>query len=676
MNSLQQHQAGKDHRLDIQGLRAIAVLVVLVFHIWPEWLPGGYVGVDVFFVISGYLITGLLAREVERTERVDLWAFYGRRVRRLMPAAALVVTFVAVSALAMPVVQWPSLAKDVLASTLYVQNWWLVEQSVDYLSQDHTASALQHYWSLSVEEQYYLFWPVILLIGLRLKRGLINPAGLFGPLVVTIALLSFIYGLVVINSQPEIAYFSTLSRVWELALGGALALYGAKLVGPASLKWLAGVLGIIGIIVAAVFYTDAMAFPGALALLPTLGAALVLWAGEGRSFERKEPFIARLLSLKPLVLLGGVSYALYLWHWPLIVVFKTVLGTSPDIFEGVVIIVVAIILSVLTKQFVEDRFRFTSKPGFAAVGVLSSCVALAMICSAGLSFFYHQKVANALEGAKSPSVLKSLAAKPYNPDKPTVPDGLAARKDNPDLYRYKCHVGMDSAKPKACEFGDKSAPKLLILVGDSHAGQWLPALQMLAKLDAGWRIVSHTKSDCPFVNVLLSNPRKGGAYTPCMEWNQTVAGIILAAKPDLIVTSASNQYRVFADDNDNLSKIERAYQSTWTPLLNAGIPILVVSDTPRMTKDIPECMTSPFGSVEACSVSRETVDFNDPISNAATQTKGVRLIDFTDAICDQGRCAPVKGQLLIWRDSHHLTATFTRFLAPKFLDVLPELAEE
>ena len=328
--------------LDIQGLRAIAVSMVVIYHLRPSLLPGGFAGVDVFFVISGYLITGHLWRGYRKTGSVSLLDFWGRRARRLVPAAALVllVTWL-VARVAEPVTELPDIAVQIRASALYFQNWQLASEAVNYLQSEGPATPVQHFWSLSVEEQFYLVWPLLFgaaaLVAIVVARarggrgGHHRPrrqpspaaarrAGLVTVAVLTTALVgcSLAYSVYDTRTNPAAAYFVTTTRMWELGVGGLLAMvpdtYGRRIGRQGWLGW----AGLAAVMVAAFTLSGTSPFPGWIALLPVLGAAAMIAGGSADG--RLGP--APLTSARPLVFLGGISYSLYLWHWPIISLYS------------------------------------------------------------------------------------------------------------------------------------------------------------------------------------------------------------------------------------------------------------------------------------------------------------------------------------------------------------------
>lgn len=655
-------------RLEIQGLRALAVVAVLIFHIWPSSLSGGYIGVDVFFVISGYLITALLLRELQSTGTISLTNFYARRIRRLLPAATLVIVVVAMLTPVMPSITWESVSVDIVASIFYVQNWWLASQAVDYLAEGNAPGMLQHYWSLSVEEQYYIIWPLLIVIVSTLLfkcKRFINAS--IAGLIVLIAILSFGYSIYLSHARPELAYFSTFTRIWELAIGGILAVFALKLNSiPNAVKASLTFSGLLLILIACLTFDTSTVFPGYSALLPTIGAAMVIIGGKTDYKLSGYHF----LSLKPMQYIGNISYSLYLWHWPIIVLVHQ-FYSEISLLTGLAIIVVAIVLSHLTKVFVEDKYRYAGQKGSKAVFPLGITFGSFALCIVAASMIW---LSSDIDPSKPESLsiqdLKILLEQQYNPDKPTVPSLENARKDNPDVYKFKCHVDQISAEPLSCEFGDKGAPYTVALVGDSHAAHWLPSLQQLLNDKKDWRIITFTKSACTFNGQPVSKGENN--YPSCTVWNKNVMSQLKQISPDIVVTSQSSGHRALGAENNKHSHrlLADGLLSHWSELDQLGINVVVIRDTPWMKVDVPKCLSSVGTSIASCSTAVEDSVRNDSILVAMESKPNVTFLDFNEKLCGDDICSPVHGQVLIWRDRHHLTVTYARTLADGFEPIL------
>lgn len=930
--------AGRGFRLEIQALRAIAVVAVLVFHIWPDVLPGGYVGVDVFFVISGFLITGILFKQFQATGSIRVREFYVRRIRRLLPAATVTLVSVALFLPFLPRTQWEENVAGIIASALYVQNWWLANQAVDYLAAEAAPSAIMHFWSLSVEEQYYIAWPLVLLVAgslpLAWRR---RPGEIFSALVLFVVVASFAYCVWLTDRNPSLAYFSTFTRAWELGVGGALAVTGRWRSLPPVARDVAAWVGLGMIVAALVSFDGTTAFPGTAAALPVLGTALVIVGGESARWYSAYAILRR----APFQYFGDISYSLYLWHWPVIIFFGAITGRAPTWLDGLALAAISVALAHQSKALIEDPFRGGgggAREGRRAAGIAAACIMLSLfaawsatrpwgtpvdrvpaspveaanthpgalalthgaqamagsvipsepiedrpriysdrcmsrgsssdvkICEYGMpeattevmvvgdtyaaqwqpaleevakannwrlrmvvktgcllgsgiprdadnsrfvacelwregvSELLHSDPPETLIVAQMPSVrlmasddrgdqsqrvarsladfldslperiknrilirgtprigaacsaAEDVAATCSRPRDVAVPQGqpaeivasarhdavmldltdgicgpldceavvggvavyrganhltatyarslapfmakeltrlgvlgavreptvlseqhhqvdslerlaVAAKKDNPDYYRDGCHVGLASSEPIACVYGVADSPTKVVLAGDSHAGHWLPALQELARKN-GWALYSYTKSACPFSDAPVRSNSK--EYIACQEWNRAALSEIISLRPDVLVTSQSRGQRAFGaeSDADSLRILAAGLMSRWRVLRQANIEVVAIADTPWMSVDVPDCLSSSLGSQGKCGTDyADATKLPDAIELAATMDPNATVIRVNDYLCDEF-CEPVIGGEVVWRDRHHLTATYSRRLAP------------
>ncbi|NMM35207.1 MAG: acyltransferase, partial [Phycicoccus sp.] len=350
-------QAKRSFLPEIQVLRAVAVMLVVLYHYWPDRLTGGYIGVDAFFVISGYLITSHLIREVERTGSLKLWAFYARRARRLLPASIFVLLFASLGTfLFLPSDLWASTAHEVTASGFYVQNLWLASKAVTYSASNDVASPVLHYWSLSAEEQFYLVWPSLIIISLLVARKWLrgHTTTTIGFTLLLVTLSSFAISVWGTQTHRAAAYFITPTRAWEFGAGALVVLLMRKWAPSLTLSRVLRWLGMIGLLAAAWFFSDATSFPGYAAALPVIATAAVIVAGDtGRADPSDLVF-----RLRPVQWLGDVSYSVYLWHWPLMVFAPYVLRHNLTTPELLALVLLCLVVSGLSKRFVEDAMRF------------------------------------------------------------------------------------------------------------------------------------------------------------------------------------------------------------------------------------------------------------------------------------------------------------------------------
>jgi peptidoglycan/LPS O-acetylase OafA/YrhL len=717
-------------RPDLEGLRAVAVVLVLLFHAHLPGFGGGYIGVDVFFVLSGFLITGLIVRELQRTGTVSLVSFYARRARRLLPAAALaLVATVVASAIFLPPLRVPGVAGDGAAAALYASNMRFAIQATDYLQAELDPSPLLHYWSLGVEEQFYLFWPAFLLLVARVGRGSLR------SLATAIALVgagSLVLSIVLTGISEPWAFYTLPARAWELALGALLALAAVRgLALPRVGGVAAGWLGVGCIVLAGVVFDIGTPFPGTAALLPTMGAALVIASG----LHSQDAGVSPILGLGPFRWLGRISYSLYLWHWPIIVIPAAALQTDLPLPVRVGLALLAVPVAAASQRWVEDPIRHGRFVGLrprrtlAFAGVLTLAVAL---LTTGIGSFGPFAASSAVAGtdasgnpigdpAGDPSltgqlmgVLGSLppgasasqpagstahpapaasptagpSAAPTATSVPATPGGpvpadlqpsLATARDSlPRSYGDGCHLPFADTQPGPCVYGVKNGSKTVILFGDSHAAQWLPALDRLARQN-DWRLVSLTKSACPTAEIAIWNSSLNRTYTECSTWRTNVLARIAAEHPDLVVVSDS-RYALSIDGGpspvaEHQALWDAALEQTLARVAGLSRHTVLIGDTPRAGVDPPVCLSAHLDDVLACATLRAKA--LDPAYLAAelgvTQAAGVPMIDPTGLVCPSEPCPVVVGNILVYRDTHHMTAVYSAALAPYLAAELPSL---
>ena len=665
-------------RPDIEGLRAVAVLAVLVYHAGLP-VPAGFIGVDVFFVISGYLITGLLLTELDKTGRISWLRFIGRRIRRLLPAAVLVLAVVAAwSWWVVPGERHQVIGRDIRAAALYVVNWVLADREVDYLASDLRPSPVQHFWSLSVEEQFYLVWPLLLLVVAVLARRLGRRADRRVVAVVlgTLVLASFVVSLVVSQTDPRASFFLTTTRVWELGVGALLAVWltGRDRPGRAA-PWTAvvGWAGLVAIVLVALHLPTGIAWPSGWALLPTVPAAMVLWAGwQGSSWGP-----ARLLGTRPMVWLGGMSYSVYLWHWPVIVLgqwtVEYLTGQRMPAWATVLVAFASLWPAWVSWRYLEQPLHYGGflrrRPrALLAFGVALSL--LGVLVALPLQALRSPFTTTPPDG--TPPAASALGAGTVVPGRAVAdtadpgwvtPDPLLAGKDRPDADVDRCQVPHGQAAPVACTFGDPGATVTVALVGDSKAMQWLPALQERSG-DAAWRVVTYGKSSCAFAAAPALEG--GAAYPECDAWNGQVVDALLADPPDVVVTSGVAR-GAWVDGASDEAALVDGYARRWRALADAGVPVVVIGDSPASPDDLDVCAAWNPTTLDECTfpAAPAVAESALPVQRAAVAAagEGVTLLDLTERICPGGECPVVIGHVAVHRAGDHVTATYARSLA-------------
>jgi peptidoglycan/LPS O-acetylase OafA/YrhL len=678
-------------RPDLEGLRAIAVVLVLLYHASVPGVTGGYVGVDVFFVLSGFLITGLLVRELDASGTISLAGFYARRVRRLLPAAMLVIlATVIASTVVLSPLRAGEVARDGIAAALYTSNLRFAFQATDYLQSELPPSPLLHLWSLGVEEQFYLFWPALLLLA---TRGVSRVGSLrlrrIGALAAVVAAASFGLSLWLTTANEPWAFFSLPTRAWELAIGAMLAVGAGRLARlPVPAATAAGWLGLAMIAASGLLIDTNTPFPGTAALLPTVGCGLAMLPG----MASQASLPARLLGWAPARFMGRISYSLYLWHWPLLVLPLALAGGSLQLVARVGLMVLAVPIAYASQHWLEDPIRhgrlvgIVPRRNLALAGAVSLAVA---ITSLGFGFVTTQRLAAATGGVTDPAGSSAAAAGddpipnlvvgtpsplqtlPPPPDGP-VPAGLtpsleAARDDQPRTYSDGCHLDQLSTTIPDCAYGDPASSTVVVLFGDSHAAEWFPALARLAT-ERHWRLVSLTKSGCTPAELTIWNANYKRAYDECDRWREAAFARVGAERPDLVIVGSSHPYTAAGTGApaaaDGGQALQTALADTLTRLRPLATTVALIGDTPKFDADPPDCLSQHLDHVLACAEPRaQTVDtaWLRVEAGLAAQS-GATFVDPTDWACPTDPCPAVIGRYLVFRDQHHLATPFVTAL--------------
>ncbi|HSC20778.1 MAG TPA: acyltransferase family protein [Solirubrobacterales bacterium] len=658
-------------RPDIEGLRAVAIGAVLLCHAGLGFAAGGFVGVDVFFVISGFLITRLLLGEVSRTGSVSLPRFYARRVKRLLPLSALLLAVVAaLSLILFSPVRAGEVAGDIVSCATYTANWHFAAQSVDYFAQGTEPSPVQHLWSLAIEEQFYLVWPALLL-GLtwfQRRRGR-SARPVLGVALAAILVVSFALNLRYVESEPAAAYFSTFGRAWELALGALLAVLGdvrLRRLPALAIGW----LGIAAIAFATLSFGPDTPFPGTAALVPTLGAAALILAGA--SWEAQGRWgSAALLSLPPFRYVGRISYSWYLWHWPALIFAVALWGTLSPL-AGVAVIAASWLPTAITHGLVEEPFRRSKRlvafPRRALV-LGAGCTAVAL--GAALLLVNLQPT---LKTAPRSDVTGALALKKgaalQSRADAVRPNPLKAWADRGESFEDGCLVGIAGTNSNRCLYGDPQGDKTLILFGDSHAMQYFPPLQEVAKTNH-LRLIALTKAECTPAEVEVKSMVADREYSQCDAWREEeLERIEMAGRSTVVIMSSDTAYTPYGEEGEQLSgpeaadAMEAGYLATLRRLHRFGLRTVVIGDTPLAPDEIPACVSEHLDDLASCNFPHAPAWEKEFERRAAGRAPGSHLIDLTPEICPQGICRSVIGNALVYRDDNHLTATFARTLSP------------
>lgn len=687
-------------RTDIQALRALAVGLVVLNHLWPHRLQGGYVGVDVFFVISGYLISKHLLGELERTGRLSLGQFYSRRIKRLLPAATLVSVVSLVAAwVFLPFSRWLGVAQETMASVLYVENWMLAAKSVDYSSHNDAASTVQHFWSLSVEEQFYLVWP-LLLIGLFVasnRRGL-HRRSLLPLSIALISVSSVAFCIWFTYTNNSQAYFVTPTRIWEFGAGALVAIAGMKgfraprRARPATQPAVSGVGQWIGyglIVSSALLYNAQTSFPGIAAAVPVIGTLLVIASGPNGPGWSPNQFTGA----KPIQYVGDISYSLYLWHWPLIVLTPAIVTHTLGTVDKTVILAAAIGLAHLTKKFVEDPGRSKLLPDAKPRSVFLAMTATVVVVSAACGgLVLHQGQVQDAEAAKLQSLagLPCYGARSLDPHSdcrerfgPSQVENVGSN-ETPWFNAPECVLAADPIVVQDrklltdCDFAGGGTPSATVwLIGDSHAEQWKTAIYELARLHK-WRLRESLLGGCPFIDVkrvAFMGVRSADPQLQqrCLAWGKKLTDRISLDKPDMIFAAAFGAGETVDDGtgrpmseqyNDGVA--ERLQR--WS---DSGSRVYILRDTPlTLHRSSPDCVVLNKENPIACANARSEALVPDPIADAALRMRNPRIevLDLSDQFCDERTCHAVIGGLPVYYDTDHISRSYMHSLVPVLSD--------
>ena len=598
---------------EIQGLRALAAILVLVFH--AKFLPGGFVGVDIFYVISGFLITGLLLKELNSNGRISLKAFYLRRSKRLLPASFLVLFITAIVAwLLLPPISRGSIGRDLIATTLYVSNYLFAWWQNDYQNLNAVPSPFIHYWSLAVEEQFYLFWPIFIIALAKLKSSRKFLIGFWSVTIITFAL-----GVWLTVLAPIWAFYSLPTRAWELSIGALIALLPRL----QNQKRVVAIIGLVALLVSTFWFSEATAFPGFYALLPVLGTAALL-----SSIGNWPNPIKWLATNRISLWLGKISYPLYLWHWPVLVLPIALLSRDLLVWERIVALLITVLLADLTNRFVEEPLRVKDISPRRLIQFVGLAMALSVLLGLG--------------------IMKTTTSSILVDGKQTT---LASIEARPITYENGCHLNYHQSISPLCEFGKLDSTKTVVLYGDSHAAQWFPALNKLAD-EKGFKLINLTKSACPSIAVTRASV---GAFQMknCEEWRSSAISRIAVMKPDLVILSSFEHYSPIGDPR----KVEEWWvagsKKSYQILQPLSPKLIYLLDTPLPDRNIPDCLATT--RADRCIANDE---------KGLPQVADFQIIKPSIWLCESGCPGTVRGNVA-YRDASHISVATSLELADR-----------
>ncbi|BBZ75807.1 acyltransferase [Mycolicibacterium anyangense] len=682
------------YRHDLDGLRGVAIALVAVFHVWFGRVSGG---VDVFLVLSGFFFGGSLLRTALKPgSSLSPWPEIVRLVRRLLPALVVVLAASAVlTILIQPETRWETFADQSLASLGYYQNWELAATASNYLRAGEAVSPLQHIWSMSVQGQFYVaFLALVFLFAYALRRPLgkrLRPT--FIVLLSALTIASFVFAIFAHQADQTTAYYNSFARAWELLLGALVGALVPHVSWPMWLRTLAAGVGLAVIASCGALIDGVKEFPGPWALVPVGAAVLMILAAANRqsrpSTADRLPAPSRFLATAPLVTLGSMAYSLYLWHWPLLIFWLAYTGDAhAGLLDGAVILAVSGVLAYLTMRFVEEPLRYRRPAESAAPQAktipwrtrlrrptiaLGTSVVLLGVALTATSFTWREHVTVQRASGKELAALstdsypgaRALTEHARVPQLPMRPTVLEAQNDLPKSTSDGCISDFDNVGIINCTYGDTSAPRTIALAGGSHAEHWMTALDILGKMHH-FKIVTYLKMGCPLtteqVPLVMGDNRP---YPKCHTWNDRVMDKLIKDHPDFVFTTSTRPWNIKPGD-----VMPATYIGIWQTLSDNNIPILAMRDTPWMVRNgqpfFPSDCLAKGGDAVSCGIKRSEVlsDRNQTLDFLG-QFPLMHVLDLSDAVCRPDWCRAVEGNVLLYHDSHHLSATYMRTLVPE-----------
>jgi peptidoglycan/LPS O-acetylase OafA/YrhL len=661
-------------RPDVEGLRAVAVVLVVLYHASVPGLTGGYIGVDVFFVISGFVITGLLLRERSRTGRTSILGFYARRCRRILPAATLVLLVaVFASYVVLGVVSGNSTADDGRWATVFLANFHFESVGTNYLLAQRPPSPLQNYWSLAVEEQFYLVYPTLFLLVARIRGWLSLRARLAICLGVVIA-ASYWLSIVQTASHPALAYFSPLTRAWELALGALVAVGTGWLKRlPAAFAALLTWAGLVAVVSSAFAFTAQTAYPGSLVAVPVVGAAMIIAGGAAIPRFGSE----LVLGLAPFRWLGKLSYSLYLWHWPILIIAAEQRGkTSLPLGDNLLLIALAVGISVVNYRFVENPIRHWRLPSgksvVAGVGLVLATVALLSVLESVETVAPHK--VGLVPAANVQVVLDQVAAATRITTVPTsiVKAEYGAAYASGESYEgARCVANFQQTRVPICTLGDRTGRHLMVVYGDSHALMWIPAFIGIANAEH-WRLVVLGKLGCPAVRLTVLEPAgvglPSGPDNECDAWHTWATNWINKHKPNLLVFSQADYYRLPIANVSPTTPFSAAQWKSGLDGLFRGFRVpkmkmVLLGSTPILARPGPVCLAEHPTEVQVCSTpARLAVPRLAQVDQEAARADHVGYIDTTPWFCSL-TCTAIIGDYEVYdATGTHISGVWAKYL--------------
>jgi peptidoglycan/LPS O-acetylase OafA/YrhL len=643
----------KSYLYEVQGLRTLAALMVAFYHIWFQRVSGG---VDVFFVISAFFMA-LSLTKVDNLDWSSVSHYYMNTIRRVLPNTVIVIVFSTVGLLMLsPSVVWRGEIFNAIGSALFVENLVLAFKSKNYLDQGLNSSIFQQMWAISIQMQLYFTIPIIIyIVSVVCVQKRIDFKQTLLKVFILIFIFSLSYSVFRTSINQPFTYYDTLARVWEFSIGILLAMMLSKIRYSNKVSTSIGLFGLVVLVSFAAVFDVSTQFPGYLALVPCLAAcAVVISSSNGSTLP--------IISSKIFIKLGDYSFGFYLWHWPLLTLYRQYFGIDKiSVIAGIVIIFSALFLSILSTKFAEKPFRDSislKASVIKTIWAVFGLVCITLISISMLVFSWNSSSNKAFKELASFMKSNSLTTR----SDLIYPSPVIARRDLPSAYSDGCHQNLRDDNVISCSYGDKASSKFIILAGGSHSTQWLPALKKLG-FENGFKVINMTKSGCVLTSSYPGQAASTTSISSCMRWNSNVINEIIKLQPQAVFTIGT---RVVNGDE----LVPSGYADVWRQLNDYGIDVVAIRDNPWFDFDVPACVAVNI-NIGSCSIPRKAYYNNDnPLD--AIESENVYSLDLATLLCSD-YCLAVIDNILVYRDKHHLTKTFVFHNRHVFGSVLKDI---
>ncbi|MCX7568339.1 acyltransferase family protein [Sulfitobacter sp. F26169L] len=658
----------REFRNDIEGIRAIGAILVMAYHIWSQRVSGG---VDVFFVVSAFLMTDMLLRSREQTGRLEITKFYSKILARITPLTYVVisVTLIAIVFLVSPTF-WRVQFNEAIMASIHLENFHLARTSANYLDRSGILSPFQQFWALSLQVQFYVTLPVVLTVALSAQRWL-NRDKLQIYTVLVLGAASFGYAQIALAKDPAAAYFSIFTRYWEFSIGMMLAFLTRYRFGLSnSLKLVGSIFGLFVLLAWGLIDFGNFYYPGIVALGPVLAAAVLILSG----MQGYNGPVQSILKHPYAVAIGSLSFSIYLWHWPIFVFSRILTGDQEtSILVGLGIIALAIATAFASKKFIEEPLRNILRNGLYRPFFVTAAVCSILLASILLFRQEIVKIQNA-----APSFYQTFNQRHFDGDALSLQSNattlsarqfIAVGRDVSATASLKCDPfsSRDKSRPKLCSFGDVGADRVVVLTGGSRAAHWEPLFSEIGKRH-NFELISATRSACTFGHL-------DGHSPACRAWNEAVVSEIVSIQPDYVIVSATRLVNKGATVTEH---VPETFVAQWQKILSAGIPIIALRDTPIQVQHPNNCLwmnqeTAHICGTPASEIFPKTISGIDFILENEAQ---ISYLDMTPLFCTETICPVYFDGRLMYRDRSHLTKSYMIYISKiaeeRFAKRLPE----